>query len=161
MFSQSVIRSVGLSVGWSVRRSAGQSVSPSVRPLIFSSSVSQSVVQSVCLSVGRSVVWHLSPWQLFPRHLSPWKSVPPDNCPPDRNISIMKNRQYKPLKLNSLQCPQWSLPRKGNPLSMNLRNDRTLNPIASYTLDFIQCRLHLAFQFYTFHLMYCILYIIS
>ena len=27
-----------------------------------------------------------------------------------------------------LQCPRWPLPRKGNPLPMNRRNDRTLTP---------------------------------
>ena len=27
-----------------------------------------------------------------------------------------------------LQCPRWPLPRKGNPLPMNRRNDRTLSP---------------------------------
>ena len=85
--------------------------------------------------------------------------------------------KYKNLRnTKSLQCPQWPLPRKGRPLLMTRRNDRTLSPLhlmhcvilhlEIYTLNLIHCIFHIAHSIlhitsYALYFSYWILHIAS
>ena len=85
--------------------------------------------------------------------------------------------KYKNLRnIKSLQCPQWPLPRKGRPLLMTRRNDRTLSPLhlmhcvilhlGHYTLNLIHCIFHITHSIlhitsYALYLSHWILHIAS
>ena len=54
------------------------------------------------------------------------------------NLWVLKTDYKSQSNTKSLQCPRWPLPRKGDPLLMTRRNDRTR------TLQSASCKVHLA-----------------